>query len=58
MIENLCEMLNKDRNNGMPVRYVRCDNAGENKKLKKRGQKCGLEIGCRLRIYGSLHSAA
>jgi hypothetical protein len=31
LVDNLCEMFNKDRNNGTPVRYVRCDNAGENK---------------------------
>ena len=36
MIEPTCEQFEKWRQAGMPVKFLRCDNAGENKKLKER----------------------
>jgi hypothetical protein len=36
MVEPSCEMFYRWRQDGHPVKYVRCDNAGENKTLQKR----------------------
>ena len=36
MIEPTCVQINQWHQNGMIVRYLRCDNAGENKKLEER----------------------
>eukprot|EP00957_Ditylum_brightwellii_P134008 10217613-Ditylum_brightwellii.AAC.1 len=38
MVERTLEIFNKLDKNGMVVKYVRCDNAGENKTLEKRSQ--------------------
>jgi hypothetical protein len=36
LAESLCEKSSMDRGKGIPVKYVRCDNAGEAIKLKER----------------------
>ena len=36
MIEPTCEQFQKWKDKGMPVKFVRLDNAGENTKLQKR----------------------
>jgi hypothetical protein len=36
MVEPACELLNKWKNNGKTVKYLRMDNAGENKILQQR----------------------
>jgi hypothetical protein len=36
MVEPTCELLHKWKGQGRPVKYIRCDNAGENKKLEQR----------------------
>jgi hypothetical protein len=35
MIEPTCEKLFKWKNEGKPIKYIRCDNGGENRGLKK-----------------------
>ena len=35
MIELTCEQFEKWKQNGHPVKFGRCDNAGENTKIKK-----------------------
>jgi hypothetical protein len=36
MVEPICEKLQKWETSGRPVKIIRCDNAGENNKLKER----------------------
>jgi hypothetical protein len=36
MVEESCELFSKWKSEGNPVKYIRCDNAGENKSLQKR----------------------
>jgi hypothetical protein len=44
LAETLCEKFSKDRGNGMPVNYVRCDNAGENIKFKERANSVAWQL--------------
>jgi hypothetical protein len=44
LAETLCEKFSKDRGNGMPVKYVRCDNAGENTKFKERANSVEWQL--------------
>jgi hypothetical protein len=44
IVEYLCEIINRDGNNGMPVRFVRCDNAGENKKFQDRAKSADWKL--------------
>lgn len=45
MIEPTCVKLDKWRNAGMPVSYIRLDNAGENLKLKQRAESSDWKLG-------------
>ena len=45
MIEPTCAQLNKWREAGKPVSFVRLDNAGENKKLKTRTESSDWKLG-------------
>eukprot|EP00957_Ditylum_brightwellii_P083473 6345666-Ditylum_brightwellii.AAC.1 len=45
MIEPTCEQLNKWKANGKAVKYLRCDNAGENKALEKRCASADWKLG-------------
>lgn len=45
MVEPTCAKLNKWKQAGMPVKYIRMDNAGENKKLKERADSSDWKLG-------------
>jgi hypothetical protein len=45
MIEPTCELLHKWKEEGNPVRYIRCDNAGENKGLEARLNSLDWKMG-------------
>jgi ribosomal protein S26 len=34
-VESTCEILHSFKQDGMPVKFLRCDNAGENVSLEK-----------------------
>jgi hypothetical protein len=36
MVEPTCEILRRWKQNGIPIKYIRCDNGGENLKLRDR----------------------
>jgi hypothetical protein len=36
MVEPSCELFHQWKHDGHQVKYIRCDNAGENKSLQKR----------------------
>jgi hypothetical protein len=45
MIEPTCEQFYKWKQSGKQVKYVRLDNAGENKKLQKRCESSDWKLG-------------
>ena len=44
MIEPTCEKFHKWRENGMPVKYLRMDGAGENMKLQQRAESANWKL--------------
>lgn len=44
MVEPTCLQLNKWAQAGLGIKYIRLDNAEENKKTQRKGHKCCLEI--------------
>ncbi|MGH7955289.1 MAG: reverse transcriptase domain-containing protein [Gloeomargaritales cyanobacterium] len=45
MVEPTCEQLGKWKNAGLKVKYIRLDNAGENKKLAQRTESSDWQLG-------------
>ena len=45
MVEPTCAQLNKWKLAGKPIKYIRCDNAGENKTLQKRCDSSDWKLG-------------
>jgi hypothetical protein len=45
MVEPTCEQFQKWKQHGKPVKFVRMDNAGENKLLKKRCESSDWKLG-------------
>ena len=45
MVEPVCELLSKWKKAGINVKYVRCDNAGENKSLQARSDTSDWKLG-------------
>ena len=45
MVEPTCEKLHHWRQNGLAVKYIRLDNAGENKKLQERAESADWKLG-------------
>ena len=52
MIEPTCEQFQKWSQHGIPVKYVRCDNAGENMKLKTRCASADWKLGIEFEFTG------
>jgi len=52
MVEPTCEFFNKLKNEDMPVKYLRCDNGGENLLLKKRLNSADWKLNVELEFTG------
>jgi hypothetical protein len=52
MIEPTCEHIGKGKNMGLKVKFVLCDNAGENKKLAQRTKSSDWQFGINFEITG------
>jgi hypothetical protein len=48
MVESSCELFNQWRQRGKEVKYIRCDNAGENKTLQKRANSAEWKLNIEL----------
>ena len=44
MVESSCELLNRWKHAGNPVKFIRCDNAGENRTLQKRANSSDWKL--------------
>jgi hypothetical protein len=44
MVESSCELFHKWKEGGNPVKFIRCDNAGENKTLQKRANSSAWKL--------------
>lgn len=53
MVEPTCETLDKWRQEGKPVKYIRCDNGGENIKLKARAESADWKFGIDFEFTGA-----
>jgi hypothetical protein len=52
MIEPTCEQIGKWKNAGLKVKFIRCDNAGENKKLAQRTESSDWQFGINFEFTG------
>lgn len=55
MVGATCEQFEKWRSAGKIVKHVRCDKAGENKLLEKRGSSADWKLGTEFNIQQETH---